>query len=338
MQNESELIGKLRYFHENTEFPVCGSPAPRNELTEEEYAPYRAAAEGKHDAYMRHGAPYAPGDLAYHLVVNHTMIAWLPYDGVPRVVERDFGHAGMNRIRNLARVHLGADPIVQQRLANKRADINHMDADGFDFVIFRYRSKAQEGSKFNDFPLEMSTREYTARVGERLRLERGLGPDEHVYVPNPTREYTRKEREAWSREAERYDKAFLERLPQEYVAWSTQMHLKRRQQRGDLGSVQLQERDWVAFDRGISGFEPAVVLYVHQPTHWRSEASVDVLTETGTETWVPLHSHSFVPARELLPKSQEMWRPVWEQLAERAEPQITEVYEPLIRRRRLTGE
>ncbi|WP_127357643.1 hypothetical protein [Actinacidiphila soli] len=46
-------------------FGVCASPTERGKLTEQEYAPYLAAADGKHDSYMRHGAPWAAGDLAY---------------------------------------------------------------------------------------------------------------------------------------------------------------------------------------------------------------------------------------------------------------------------------
>ncbi|MEU1816156.1 hypothetical protein ABZ543_13295 [Streptomyces roseifaciens] len=333
MKNENDLIGKLRYFPENAEFPVCRFPAPRAILTEEEYAPYLAAADGKHDSYMRHGAPYAPGDLAYELVVDGVVVAWLPYDGIPRVIERDFVDARLNRARDLARVHLGADPVVQQRLANARADIDRMDADGFAFVIGEYRGRAKHGSKFNDFPLEISVREYGVREAARLRLERGLGTGKHVPVPNPTREYTLTEREAWSREAKRYDDAFQERFPQEYVAWSTQVHLKRRRQRSDLGSVVLKARDWVAFERDNASFEPAVVTHVREPRGWAREGTADLLTEKGIVQWVPLFPWVLVPARKLLPKSHEMWRSTWEELAKKAENDIAE-YEARVKRAR----
>ena len=115
---------------EGRPFAVCAVPSGRGELTEEEYAPYLAAADGKHNSYMRHGAPWAKSDLAYEVVSQRTVVAWITYDGERHIIERDLRNSAMNRARDIAREHLGMSGEAQQELADDCAHIDSATAEG----------------------------------------------------------------------------------------------------------------------------------------------------------------------------------------------------------------
>ncbi|MDX3075915.1 hypothetical protein [Streptomyces sp. MI02-7b] len=316
---------KLRLLHDvqapgftGRVFRVCSTPSPCGELTEAEYAPYLAAADGKHNSYMRHGAPWAPGDLAYEVTVKNTVVAWLPYDGMPRVITRDFGDRAMNQARDLAILHLGNDPATQQKLADERGDIDRLSVGGFRRVIFEHLERAALGSKYNDFPTDMSVREWFAmRRQEELekeqaqpqqswRAKQGYPP----YVPNPTVAYTDEQRRGWALEAAHYLAAFRDRYPHEYTLWTTDQHWSSHG-RGRPGPLQVAPGDRI----GISDHRellPAVVLTA-QPCEDHQRGTVR--TETRVVTNQCMHRRNTAHESTLLPETRALWAPVWDQLA-----------------------
>ncbi|MFJ3270954.1 hypothetical protein [Streptomyces sp. NPDC086776] len=222
--NIDELVGALHTLNGHglkgasiEEFYVCSTPAARGQLTEEEYAPYLAAADLKHDTYMRdHRYPMPPGALDRQVTVNGTVVAWLQFDGVARVVERRFSDPAMNTVRDAARRYLGTDPKVQLRLTDERGDIEKMSATAFPGVIGTFLEHAAPGARFNDYPTDMPVRVYTQVAHDAARKATGK---KWPFVPNPTRERTETERKVWAAEAERYTEAFRQRFPTEYRAW-----------------------------------------------------------------------------------------------------------------------
>lgn len=203
------------------EFAVCSPVQPRGELTEEEYAAYLEAADLKHDTYMRHclRTPMPPAALRNVVTVNGTIVAWLPYDGVPRVIDRAFSDQHMNTIRDLARKHLGQDPDFQQRLADERGDVEKMTAEGFEHVIWALRDRAEPGKDYNAFPEGIPVREWSAmrRAEERARTGK-----EYPHIPHPTAQYSEDQRAAWAEWADRVEAAFRERFPAEHRLWEFQ--------------------------------------------------------------------------------------------------------------------
>lgn len=326
---------KLRLLHDvqapgftGREFRVCSTPSPRGELTEAEYAPYLAAADGKHDSYMRHGAPWAPGDLAYEVTVRNTVVAWLPYDGTPRVITRDFGDRAMNQARDLAILHLGNDPTTQQKLADERGDIERLSVGGFHRVIFEHLDRASLGSSYNDFPTDMSVREWFAMRRQEERAKEQTQPQQprHAkaghppYVANPTVDYTDAQRRGWALEAAHFLAAFRDRYPREYTLWTTDQHWMSHG-RGRPGPLQVAPGERI----GISDHRellPAVVLTAEPcKDHQRGT----VLTETKVITNQCMHRWNTASENTLLPQTRALWSPVWDQLAAAADAPVPAV-------------
>lgn len=302
-------------------FGVCALPMPQGQLTDEEYAPYLAAADGKHDSYMRHGAPWAPSDLAYEVTVRSTVVAWLPYNGVPRVIERDFSDAEMNRARDLAREHLGADPETQQTLADERGAIERLSADGFARVIHEHLDRAEHGSVFNDYPTHISVREYDRLRSAELQAEAKAKADPrpghfsgsreiHVHVPNPTVEYTDQQRREWALEAAHYLAAYRDRFPTEYTLWMTDQHHTAHREGKKLGPLQVRPGDRVGFTR-FHEMKPAIILSVEEGG---ADLSASIRTEEDEfERWW-IYPQNVTPETELLPETRELFGPKWDRL------------------------
>ncbi|MCX4515910.1 hypothetical protein OHA27_37975 [Streptomyces sp. NBC_01619] len=295
-------------------FGVCAFPSGQGRLTEEEYAPYLAAADGKHDSYMRHGAPWAATDLAYEVTVNDTVVAWLPYDGTPRVIERDFDDPKMNMARDLAREHLGAAPEVQQMLADDRGDIERLSAGGFAQVIYEHLNRAELGSRFNDFPADVSVRTYFEIARALKAQEEGAprssgSPRHYPHVPNPTVEYSVQQRREWAGKAAQYLAAFRERFPNEYTVWMTNQHLAARRT-GKLAPLDVHAGDRIGLT--LSGHPmPAIILKV-EARGAELLASLRTQEEELHRKWI--YPRIVTPEAELLPETRALWQPVWDRL------------------------
>lgn len=308
---------------EGRSFGVCASPSPRGKLTEQEYAPYLAAADGKHDSYMRHGAPWADGDLAYEVTVKDTVVAWLPYDGVPRVIEHDFGDPDMNRARDLAREHLGADPKAQQELAEERGDIRRLSAEGFARVIGQHLHRAEHGSQFTDFPLDISVSEWSrrrlaearAKAEEETRGKTLSGYEAQCvawpHVPNPTVEYTDQQRREWAAQAARYLAAYRERFPREYTIWTTHQHHAAHREGKKLPPLQVGPGDRIGI-MSLREMKPAILLKVEE---FGKDLHASIRTEDGEFDRVWIYPQKVTPGPELLPETRDLWQPVWDRLA-----------------------
>ena len=305
-------------------FGVCAHPRPRGHLNEEEYASYLAAADGKHDTYMRHGAPWAPSDLAYEVTASNTVVAWLPYDGVPRVIERDFGNADMNRARDLAREHLGADLDAQQRLTDERGDLEHLSPAGFRGVIYEHLDRARRNSEFNDFPTDIPVREYfSLRRAEALAKAENAAPagagsghfgvnrETHVFVPNPTVKYTDQQRREWAAQAAHYLAAYRDRFPADYTLWTTHRHHEAHRYGKKLSPLEVQPGDRVGIMRSRT-MTPAILLAVEG---FGADLRASVRVEDGEFERVWIRPQNLTPEAELLPETRAVWAPLWEHLA-----------------------
>lgn len=198
------------------EFRVCESPWPQGLMSDEEYAQLLAAMDSTHDTYMRWGRhPVRPTDCVYKVVVQRQVVAWVTADGVRHVIEGDHGPA-INQVRDLARKHLAADPKAQQRLANERGDAERMDAEWFPRIIGEFRGRAAPGSKLNRYPDGLTVREWTER---RYAEERERTGKQWPFIPNPTEEYTDRERDHWAFMADEYADWFRKRFPVEHRLW-----------------------------------------------------------------------------------------------------------------------
>lgn len=254
---------------------VCSPPEFRGDLSEEEYAPYRAAADLKHEEYMRWGLTRMPaGALRNTVVVNDTVVAWLQYDGVPRVIERHFWDPFMNTVRDLAREHLGQDQEVQQRLADRRGDIENMTAKGFSFLIEVYTKRATEGSEFNDYPTDIPVRVFNAQKRDAARQATGL---DFPSVPNPTRRLTDEERALWDKEADRYTYEFRARFPVEHRLWKfDQWWQSTHRRRANESALAPEVDDRIVFD-DEGTLAPAVVETLLRSTDQSEGVRVDLL-------------------------------------------------------------
>ncbi|AWN24775.1 hypothetical protein [Streptomyces sp. NEAU-S7GS2] len=319
----SQKLRTLQSFKSNGieghDFGVCALPKQQGKLTDEEYAAYLAAAEGKHDTYMRHGAPFASGDLAYEVIVNGTVVAWIPYDGVPRVIDRNLGDEKMHLACDLARASLGDAPETQQMLADARGEIELLSPNGFTTVIYEHLERAARGSKFNDFPPETSVREYfrvrTAQAranAEKTATQRGWTlRSSHVYVPNPTVEYTDQQRRAWALEAARYLAAYQDKFPTSYTLWVTNQHHAAHRDAKARKPLQIQPGDRVGFMDNRE-MKPAVILsVVEQVTGPRA----DIRTAKGDLLRQPIDRRNVTPEEELLPETRALFAPAWDRLA-----------------------
>ncbi|QKV90382.1 hypothetical protein HUT19_41125 [Streptomyces sp. NA02950] len=320
---------KLRKLHsfrekgiEGHSFGVCAFPQGQGQLTDEEYAQYLAAADGKHDTYMRHGAPFAPGDLVYEVIVNGTVVAWLPYDGVLRSPDREFPDPLMNEARDFARRHLGVDQETQQSLADERGDIERMSASGFVSVIFEHLERAERGSKFNDFPTDIPVRVYDARRHQEAKEKAAATGRPIQSWPNPTVEYREQQRREWALEAAHYLAAFRDRFPAEYVMWTTLRHHDAHRKGKKLKLPELKPYDRIGI-RDYRGMTPVIVLKTEM---WHSKLFASLRSEDEERDHQRITPQSFIPEAELLPETRELFKPVWERLA-RAEPSSEEVAE-----------
>lgn len=307
---------------EGRPFGVCAVPQVRVELTEEEYAPYLAAANGKHDSYMRHGAPWAKSDLAYEVVSQGTVVAWITYDGERHIIERDLPTSALNRARDIAREHLGMNDKAQQELADDCADIEYATAEGLIRAAGNYLNRAERGSRFNDFPTDMTVREYFAR--ERAKLQAEAGPDRAgntpwPSVPNPTVEYSDEQRHHWAAEAARYLIALRDRFPDAYAAWVTQeRHTANRRARMAACGATEWLMDLKPGDRLAVGERTLVpALVVATTTAGPAGPRITVRTEEGIHrevraVWEDVCT--VTPLDALLPETRELWGPVWEDL------------------------
>ncbi|WNI17671.1 hypothetical protein [Actinacidiphila sp. ITFR-21] len=308
---------------------MCSPPQFRGELSDEEYRPYLAAADLKHDTYMRWARePMPPGALHATVVVNQTAVAWIQYDGVARVIERTFPDPTMNTVRDLARQHLGADPLVQQHLADKRADIEKMGADTFPRVIGNFLGYAAPGSRFNDFPTGISVREWSNARRAEARITTGK---EYPHVPHPTRELTDDERRPWADKAAEYAAAFERRFPAEFKAWEFRNWWDAtRDDRYHGGSLNLRAEDRVLVE--LSGvLTPGVVLW-KMKTELDGTEIVDLLVEPdshreddGHRHWIKLYSGYTMRYEDVPAEAREMWAQSWSALAERAKKFRTDI-------------
>ncbi|MEV5264778.1 hypothetical protein [Streptomyces werraensis] len=309
-----------------TEMPVCGDPENRGELTEEEYAPYVAAADETHTNYMRWSHFLVPPQCLHSTVsVSQTVVAWIQYDGVVRVIDRLFSKPHMNTIRDLAREHLGQDPEVQQRLANQRGEIGAMNAEGFRNTIWVYKRRAAPGSKTNDYPPGMS-----ARAWDHANRRENTGPDKQtrpwIWPMNPTRELTEQERAHWAKEAQRYADAFRDRFPDDFRRWDFRNWWEAtradRARRAPLG-LKADERVLVElWDQVL----PAVVSW---PGHRRtaSTETVDLAVKPGPGIpdqdgylpWVNLYAGRVLRYEDVPEQWRGDWDETWELLVKQVQ-------------------
>lgn len=105
-----------------TFLPDSGLPA-RGRLTEQEYAPLRAAAEA-----ARNHEPSAA--LRYLVTVDGEAVAYLLGDGQARTIGQPSGATAL-RVQRMAADHLGASEETQVELADGRGDAARMSSAAF---------------------------------------------------------------------------------------------------------------------------------------------------------------------------------------------------------------
>lgn len=301
---------------------VCGHPENRGDLPDETWLPYLAAADLKHDTYMRwRSMPMPAGTLHSTVVVNEVIVAWLQYDGMPRVVEGTFTQPLENTVRDLARTHLGAEPEVQQRLADERADIEKMSADAFPGVIGEFAYYTRPGSKFNDFPLDMTVREWSHL---RLTERRAATGQQFPFVPNPTRELTDEERHSWWSRVDEYTAAFKRRFPAESEAWEFRKWWNAtREERYAAGSLDLRAGERVLIEDHSHNVLLAAVVAWRLRENSNGSENVHLFIEpdhpSGDEKEylrnVVIHPGCAMRHEDVPRKSRHMWRDAWTALA-----------------------
>lgn len=299
-----------------SDFPVCAGPPAVGLLTEEEYAPVRAAADLRHDTYMRlSGRILVPGDALYGYVsVNGTVVAWLAYDGTVRTTRAAFDDKHMNMIRTLAAAHLGQFPKVQQELADLRGDIDRMSVGGFTSSIFELLDRCGHGSKTNDWPASMTFRQWQD-ANKKPSTEQGR---RWSYPMNPTREYTDTERAEWAGEAHRYLTAFRERFPTAFEQWMTRRWFEtswNRRARG--GPIEVKADDRLLID--IDGALQAAVVVIACRGLKSYDPHADLMLKRGLRTWVRLHPGQTIRYEDLRPDQRAAYAEAWNVLLKEAQ-------------------
>ncbi|WP_329271836.1 hypothetical protein [Streptomyces sp. NBC_01451] len=306
-----------------TQQSVCGGAKFRGQLTDEEFAPYVAAADARLMNYMRwRDIPTTPEALHTTVSVNQTVVAWLQFDGVVRVIDRKFEERALNTARDLARRFLGQDAGVQQQLADGRGDIEKMSAEAFPRVIGAFAERAAPGSRTNDYPPGVSVREW-----EHANRVQNTGRDKDirpwVYPMNPTRELTDDERTRWRQEADRYIEAFRTRFPAEHKAWQFRgwWDSTRAERATDepLG-LRADERILIEYEGMVI---PAVVAWPMRQRDQRERVDLVVEPrhqgsgEDGHLTWVDVYPGRALRYEDVPKNVRSGWENTWAELLKR---------------------
>ncbi|MFV0135550.1 hypothetical protein ACLGIH_20400 [Streptomyces sp. HMX87] len=285
-------------------------------MSDEEYARFLAAADSRHDTYMQNGRnPVRPTDCMYKVVVKRQVVAWVTADGVRHVIEGDHGPA-INQVRDLARKHLAADPKAQQMLADERGDIERMTAEWFPRIIGEFRGRAAPGSKLNRYPAGLTVREWT---DQRYKEERARTGKQWPFIPNPTEEYTDRERAEWAAEADRYEAAFRERFPVEHRLWEFRQWWDRTQaQRAQEPPMDVKNGMRILIQEcGV--LVPAVIDATCNNKH-NPEPTVDLRVKPsraesdGLKRWVRLWPSRAVAYEDIPEDVRQHWDDTWAEI------------------------
>lgn len=305
---------------------------PRGLLTDEEYAPHVAAADARTLDYMSWGrSPVIPTALRCTVTVDGTPVAWILYSGQVQVVERTFDVPRMNTIRDLAREHLGQDPEIQQKLADKRADIDLMSAEAFRHAIGAFRGYAAPGSQMNDYPEGMTVREYNHKY-RTPRVGRPGEAGQWNYPPNPTRELTDAERKTWAAKVDRYTEAFRSKYPQDHRAWEFENWWEStRSSRASGEPLELKADERIVIDicrelipavvswpmRTDNDGDEVVDLYIDEPGHGAAD--------DGHKKWVKIWPGRVLRYDDVPEDVRGQWDETWDRLVKRVQDKYADV-------------
>ncbi|OEV13238.1 hypothetical protein AN218_04475 [Streptomyces nanshensis] len=267
---------------------------PQGKLTEAQYAPIREAADSHFDGYMRHRSDGAAHHLRYSVTVRNTVVAYLLFDGVVRIVPC-LPTAEMREAAQLAEVQLGADPGIQQDLADERCDPKYATAQGLRSGIGRLLARAEAGSQFLDFP---------------------PGPVRGHRGPNPVAAYSEAQRREWAGQAAELLEVFRSRFPAAYALWHEDQADRARWRRGAGGGgpdlSEFEAGDRVGVTLGNDGVFPALVLTcdpgsTHNVLRLRlPHRDVDVPPRAAPPR--------LTPYGVLQPQTRELWARYWAEM------------------------